>query len=137
MIKTQNDDNVYRNRVRKIEEERLKTLNYKFVDKKAKKDNSSYRNETGSPIDTISRNNSNNLKSLQTETNNDNSFSNRYNTNVSSNLHSITLSNEQSPKRSKGIITFEKYSARKDIFKNTKIPILTYLEPIDLLKDNK
>ena len=120
-----------------IEEERLKTLNYKFVDKKAKKDNSSYRNETGSPIDTISRNNSNNLKSLQTETNNDNSFSNRYNTNVSSNLHSITLSNEQSPKRSKGIITFEKYSARKDIFKNTKIPILTYLEPIDLLKDNK
>ena len=69
------------------------------------------------------------------------------NLNLSKNNHSISTSNlplltnasnENSPRnKSKGIITFDKYSPRKDIFKNSEIPILTYIEPKDILKDNK
>ena len=97
---------------------------------------SPYVRELISPIETISRNSSH-IKTIHTEYNNENSY-NIYDTNASSHQPSLASSNKNSVrKNTKGIMTFEKYSSRKDIFKNSKVPILTYLEPVDLLKDNK
>ena len=109
----------------------------KFEEKKAKKEKSKETNSNKN--DSISRNNSYYQNQFLSESiNNENSFSNILNTNPSIVLPSLTLTNESSHKnRSKGSILFEKYSPRKDIFKSTKLPIVTYVEPFDFLKDKK
>jgi len=60
-----------------------------------------------------------------------------YGTNPNASLPFMTEPNESPRNKAKGIITFEKYSPRKDIFKTSEVPILTYLEPTDLMKDQK
>lgn len=118
----------------------MKTLISKLEAKRIKKEKSEINKEY-SISRTFESTSINNSKTLQTEPNFDNSLSRILKTNING-LPSITLSNEKGvykKYRPKGIISFEKYSSRKDIFIKNKwdAGVLTYLEPSDMLKENK
>jgi hypothetical protein len=120
-------------------------LNQKLEEQRTKREKTVLRKETSSLTnENLSRNNSGSriMHTVPTESNiNDHSFSYVLNTNPSMHAPSISMLDEYklSQNRTKGIISFEKYSSRKDIFKTsvTETDVLTYLEPNDLLKENK
>ncbi len=140
VFKSHNSDNNFLEKVKKSEDERMKTLISKLEAKRIKREKSELirENSISRTLESISVHNS---KTIQTEPNFDNSLSHILKTN-NNGMPSITLSNESGvhhKKKPKGIISFDKYSSRKDIFKNNKwdAGVLTYLEPSDLSKENK
>lgn len=145
MFKAIPGDKSYREKARKIEEDKLKALTNKLEEKRLKKERSEMTKENASLNDSILRhqNSSKQMLTVPTETNltNDNSFSQIFHTNPSTHQPSISLLENSKTLRNKkkNGISFEKYSSRKDIFKTSVVEtnVLTYLEPSDLLKDNK
>jgi hypothetical protein len=118
----------------------MKILISKLEAKRIKKEISGIKKENSisRTLESISIHNS---KTIQTDPNLNNSLSRILKTN-NNGMPSISLSKGskvQIKNKLKGIISFDKYSSRKDIFMNKKwdAGVLTYLEPNDMLKENK
>jgi len=142
VMKTHENQNTFKDKIKKDEEERVKKLSEKLEEKKKRKETllteTRDTNVNNTVDQTSSRKNTftvDYMTSLATE----NSDTSRiYQTNPSVMLPFLTLSsNNQSPKSKIKGIMFEKYSARKDIFKPSDISVLTYLEPHNLVNDKK